>query len=268
MLQKKNNIPTIYFIGVIAWAISNAGHEIIGHGLTCVLLGYEALGVSTSFLIYNEIDVSFWDNKLIIVGGTLFNICVFLFSYFILKSQIVKNIHLRYFFWILMSFNIFYSGSYIMGWFFGPTLDSALFMVGFESPVALKTTLSLFGLAVIVLGFQVSSQTLYLIVDSKSNSLGKRLTTLTFFPYIAAITIKILAGLMNQSNEKMLIILGSFGATGIFLVWINFIRFWPNLKPSNNLVPYISMDTKWIASGIIIMLIYVFILGRGIGQIQ
>lgn len=44
MIQK-NNIPTIYFIGAIVWAISNAGHEIIGHGLTCVLLGYKALGV-------------------------------------------------------------------------------------------------------------------------------------------------------------------------------------------------------------------------------
>jgi len=267
-MPQKNNIPTIYFIGVIAWAISNAGHEIIGHGLTCVLLGYEALGVSTSFLIYNEIEVSFWDNKLIIIGGTLFNICVFLFSYFILKKQIVKNIHLKYFFWILMSFNIFYSGSYIMGWFFGPTLDSALFMVGFEYPIVLKITLSLLGLAVIILGFQVSSRTLHQIVDSKSNNFGKRLTTLTFYPYIAAITIKVLAGLMNQSDDKMLVVLGSFGATGIFLVWINFIRFWPKLKPSKELVPYISVDTKWITSGIIIMLIYVFILGRGIGQIQ
>ena len=167
-----------------------------------------------------------------------------------------------------MCFNIFYSGSYIMGWFFGPTLDSALFMVGFEYPIVLKITLSLLGLAVIILGFQVSSRTLYLIVDSKSNNLGKRLTTLTFYPYIAAITIKVLAGLMNQSDDKMLVVLGSFGATGIFLVWINFIRFWPNLKPSNDLLPYISVDTKWITSGIIIMLIFVFILGRGIGQIQ
>jgi hypothetical protein len=264
---EKNNIPTLYFIGVVAWAISNAGHEIVGHGLTCVLLGYEVLGVSTSFLIRNETEVSFWDNKLIIIGGIVFNICISLFSYIILTKHVAKDIHSKYFFWLLLSFNLFYSGSYIMGWFIGPSLDSALFMVGFKPQMILKLILSLVGLAVIVLAFQISSRTLHFIVDANGSNFGKKITTLTFYPYIAAVTIKVLAGLMNQSDEKMLIILGSFGATGIFLVWINLIRFWPNLKPSNDPVPNISLNTKWITSGIIIMLIYIFILGKGIGQI-
>lgn len=267
-MNSKNNILMLFFMGVIVWAISNAGHEIIGHGLTCVLLGYDVLGVSTSFLIYNDLEVTFWDNKLIIIGGTLFNLCLAVISYFILKMSFLKSIYWKYFFWLLLTFNLFYSGSYIMGWFFGPTLDSALFMVGFEPQLILKILLVIIGLIVIIIGFQASSKTLNLIVDSYEDKIGKKISILTFYPYLAAILIKVLAGLMNQSGDTMLIVLGSFGATGIFLVWSNLIRYWPSTNPSHERLPAISLNTKWVISAIIIMLIYILILGKGIGQIE
>lgn len=267
-MKEKNHIATLFFIGVIIWAISNAGHEIVGHGLTCVLLGYKALGVSTSFFLYDEANVSFWDDKMILMGGTFYNLCLAAISYFLLKKQILKSTHTKYFFWVLMSLNLFYSGSYIAGWFIGPTLDSALLLKGFESQVMLKTILTILGLLIIFLGFRASSSTLGVIVDTKSENLGRKITTLTFYPYLAAIVIKMSAGLMNQSGDKMLILLGSFGATGVFLVWINFVRFWKINNLSSEAVPSISKNTKWIISGLVVMGLYVYFLGSGIGQIR
>lgn len=267
-MKEKNHIATIFFIGVIVWAISNTGHEIVGHGLTCVLLGYKPLGVSTSFFLYDEVNVSFWDNKMILMGGTFFNLCLAAISYFLLKKQFLERIHTKYFFWVLMSLNLFYSGSYIAGWFIGPTLDSALLLKGFESQIMLKSIFTLLGLGLIFLGFRASSSTLGLIVDTKSENLGKNITSLTFYPYLAAIVIKMSAGLMNQSGDKMLILLGSFGATGVFLVWINFVRFWKISNSSTEAVLSISKNTKWIVSGLVVMGLYVYYLGSGIGQIR
>lgn len=232
-MSQKNHIPTLFFIGAIVWAITNTGHEIIGHGGIAALLGYKALGVSTSFFIYDESVVSFWEGKAITAGGIFFNLCLAYISYSILKKGMLKSIHTTYFFWLLMSLNLFYSGSYIMGWFFGPTLDSASFIVGFESPTLLKAVLILLGILVVLIGFQISSATLEYLIDSVDKNEGRKISILTFYPYLAAITIKVLAGLMNQGSDKMLVILGSFGASGIFLVWVNFVRFWPYRKVSS-----------------------------------
>lgn len=263
---QKINIATVFFIGVLAWAISNTGHEILGHGLASVLLGYESLGVSTSFFLFDDSNVLFWDDKLIIVGGTLFNIFLAIGAYYLLTKRNQASIHTIYFLWVLLNFNLFYSGSYVMGWFFGPTLDSALFMVGFDSIETLKVVLTLVGFSIVLLALHICSNTLHFVVDMHAENPGRKISVLTFYPYLAAIVLKVSAGLMNPSDELMLIVLGSFGATGFFLIWMNLVRFWPYRQVVNLNAPYISLNYKWIVSGIVAFLLFVFVLGAGIGE--
>ena len=263
---QKINIATVFFIGVLAWAISNTGHEILGHGLASFLLGYESLGVSTSFFLFDDSNVLFWDDKLIIVGGTLFNIFLAIGAYYLLTKRNQASIHTIYFLWVLLNFNLFYSGSYVMGWFFGPTLDSALFMVGFDSIETLKVVLTLVGFSIVLLALHICSNTLHFVVNLHAENPGRKISILTFYPYLAAIVLKVSAGLMNPSDELMLIVLGSFGATGIFLIWMNLVRFWPYRQVVNLNAPDISLNYKWIVSGIVAFLLFVFILGAGIGE--
>ncbi len=265
-MSKIINIPTIFSIGIIAWAISNAGHEIIGHGLTSVLLGYESLGVSSSFFLHDDSNVLFWHDKLIIVGGTFFNILLAIGSYYVLTNRNIESIHTSYFLWVLVNFNLFYAGSYVMGWFFGPTLDSALFMVGFDSLEMLKIVLTLIGITIVLITLHVCSNTLHFVVDLNAEDVGRKISILTFYPYLAAIVLKVLAGLMNPSEEKMLIVLGSFGATGFFLIWMNLVRYWPYRRFGSQQVPNIGLNAKWIYSGFVAFLLFVFVLGAGIGQ--
>ena len=69
-----------------------------------------------------------------------------------------------------------------MGWFFGPTLDSALFMAGFDPITMLKFVLTLLGFLIVLIAFHVSSSSLHFVVDLNTENPGKQITILTFYP--------------------------------------------------------------------------------------
>ncbi len=146
------HIPTIIAVAIVVWAISNAGHEILGHGGVCVLQGYEPVRVSTSFFHCEASGSTFWELKARLAGGTVFNLALALLCLLLLRSRKVNNTRTNYFLWALMSVCMFYSASYVMGWFIGPTLDWALFLNGLEPLLLWKLGLIAVGLLILGLG--------------------------------------------------------------------------------------------------------------------
>jgi len=215
------DILTIIAIAVTVWAFSNASHEILGHGGVAVLLGYKPISVSTSFFMYDTSGDTFWGAKAVAGGATVVNLLIALISLLLLRSQKIKSPRTNYFLWLLMSVNLFYSGSYLIGWFIGPTLDWAMFLNGLE-PLFLWT--------------------------------------------LGVTAVKVSAGFMNPDPDKMLIFWGSFGVSAFFLVWINFLRFWPFTKQtaSSQKAAVLGRSIPWLVIGFVALLLFVGVLGSEI----
>ncbi len=265
--RSRMHIPTIIAIAIVVWAISNGGHEIIGHGGICVLQGYTPTHVSTSFFQCVASGSTFWEDKALEAGGTVYNLALALVSLLLLRSQKINNPKTNYFLWILMSVNLFYSGSYVMGWFISPGLDWAQFLNGLEPQLLWKLVLIAAGLMIIGFGFHLSRKYWEPFIGSQEPERRRRMTLLTLIPYLTAIALKVSAGFMNPSPDKMLIFWGSFGATAFFLIWLNFVRFWPFTKQtaSSQEAAELSLSIPWLVIGIVALILFVGILGPGIG---
>jgi hypothetical protein len=232
-----------------------------------VLQGYKPIHVSTSFFQCDASGSTFWEDKALIAGGTVFNLALALVSLLLLRSQKINNPKTNYFLWILMSVNLFYAGSYVMGWFIGPGLDWAQFLNGLEPQLLWKLVLIAAGLMIIGFGFHLSRKYWEPFIGSQEPERRRRMTLLTLIPYLTAIALKVSAGFMNPSPDKMLIFWGSFGATAFFLIWLNFVRFWPFTKQtaSSQEAAELSLSIPWLVMGIVALILFVGILGPGIG---
>ncbi len=67
----------------------------------------------------------------------------------------------------------------------------------------------------------------------------------------------------------MLIFWGSFGATAFFLIWLNFVRFWPFTKQtaSSQDAAELGLSMPWLVIGFVALILFVGVLGPGIGQL-
>jgi hypothetical protein len=92
------------------------------------------------------------------------------------------------------------------------------------------------------------------------------MTLLTLIPYLTIIVLKVSAGFMNPSPDKMLIFLGSFGVSAFFLVWINFLRFWPFTKQtaSSQKAAALGRSIPWLVIGFVALILFVGVLGSEI----
>ncbi len=263
------HIPTIIAIAIVVLVISNAGHEIIGHGGVCVLQGFKPTHVSTSFFNCDASGSTFLEDQARIAGGTVFNIVVALVSFLLLRSQKISNPKTNYFLWLLMSVNLFYSGSYLIGWFIGPGLDWAQFINGLEPQWIWKLVLTAVGLLILGVGFHLSRKYWGPFIGDQEPERRRRMTLLTLIPYLTAIAVKVSAGFMNPSPDKMLVFWGSFGATAFFLIWLNFVRFWPFTKQtiSTQEAAELGLSIPWLVIGFVALILFVGVLGPGIGQL-
>jgi len=260
------DILTIIAIAVTVWAFSNASHEILGHGGVAVLLGYKPISISTSFFMYDTSGDTFWGAKAVAGGATVVNLLIALISLLLLRSQKIKSPRTNYFLWLLMSVNLFYSGSNLIGWFIGPTLDWAMFLNGLEPLFLWTLGVTAVGVLILVSGFHLSCKYWVPFLGDEESERRRRMTVLTLIPYLTIIVVKVSAGFMNPDPDKMLIFWGSFGVSAFFLVWINFLRFWPFTKQtaSSQKAAVLGRSIPWLVIGFVALLLFVGVLGSEI----
>jgi hypothetical protein len=135
--------------------------------------------------------------------------------------------------------------------------------------VAWKLGLICVGLLILWLGFRLSRRLFEPFLGQEPTERRKRMTVLTLTPYLMAIVIKMSAAAISPNPDKTLVLLGAFGATGFFLIWINLLRFWPLGKGRETARPAVQLarSVPWIAIAAVTLALYIGVLGRGIGEL-
>jgi hypothetical protein len=134
----KPDLFTIAAITIVATVIADIIHEGLGHGGMCVATGGRALVLSTV-----HFDCSA-DTRLVAAGGTLANL-IFGALFWIAERGVKRSASWRYFFWLLMTFNLLSAGGYFLFSGIGNIGDWADVVAGWQPAWAWRVGLAALG---------------------------------------------------------------------------------------------------------------------------
>ena len=249
-----NSKATIISMAVIAIAAGSLLHEGLGHGVTAYLRG----DIPT-LLTSNHLD-DLRPDRLVDAAGTLVNLIAGAIAMYS-STLATRRPNLRYFLWLLGSFNLMDGAGYflfsgIIG--FG---DWQEVIRGLPHYVALRIAMSVFGA---VLYFLVVALMMRLLRPFCPDRTQHRslYNTVGRLPYYAACAFDVLAGAFDPLGIKLLLIStipAAFGGNS-GLMWAD------SLLPAHSDTPplTVSRSPAWWIAAILIGLAFILTVGRGI----
>ncbi len=268
----KIHIPTLIAISIIAWALVDIMHEIVGHAGAAIMMGIPVKAVSTSTAyLYVDWKQFITDHglnpmRLVILGGTIINIVTGALALLALKWKKAMNKAICYFLWLFATFSTIIIAmnmvtNTLMG--FG---DWTEFISTLEHESIWKTIIIVTGLVIIVTGYVLS---LRQWVPSMK---GHRLTLLkiTAIPVVTMIAVQTLslikspfATLPPESNH----ILASSFAYIHFILWVIVVNLIPGPNSTDNVdAVRLPRSNVWLVLGFIVFIFFILVLGPGIGS--
>jgi hypothetical protein len=252
-----DDILTICAISVVAGILTNVLHEGVGHGLTALLTG------AKSGLLTTVAWSSTFDSRLVEAGGTLANLAAALLLWLTLRSAKHASLPVRYFLLITCAFNLFTGTGYFF--FSGVTGfgDWAAVISGLDPHWLWRALLVIVGAssyyaAVLVVGIGLVHH-----VGVPRNPLV-RLRKLTIVPYLSAVVLASVAGLLNPLGIQLLwqsaLPATAGGQSG--LLWLQY--YVPRGTEPKRTPGQLARSYVWIGVAAVLGVVYVVVLGRGV----
>ena len=248
---------TIIAISIVAGILTNVLHEGVGHGLTALMTG------ASSGVLTTVAWSSAFDSRLVEAGGTLVNLAAALVFWVVLRSAQHASMPTRYFLLVTCAFNLFTGTGYFF--FSGVTNfgDWAAVISGLHLHWLWRTLLVVVGAAsycaaVLVVGIEVVRY-----VGIPRNQQG-RLRKLTMVPYLSAILLASVAGLLNPLGIQLLwqsaLPATAGGQSG--LLWLQY--YIPRGTEPKRSPEQLARSYLWIGVAAVLGIFYVVVLGRGV----
>jgi len=252
-----DDVLSICAISIVAGILTNVLHEGVGHGLTALLTGAKS-GVLTTVAWSSA-----YDSRLIEAGGTLANLAAALVFWLALRSAKHASMPNRYFLLITCTFNLFTGTGYFF--FSGVTNfgDWAAVISGLHLHWLWRALLVIVGAcsyfaAVLVVGVGLVR---YVGIPRHQR---RRLRRLTIVPYLSAILLASVAGLLNPLGIQLLwqsaLPATAGGQSG--LLWLQY--YIPRQTEPKRSPGQLARSYVWIGVAAILAILYVVVLGRGI----
>ncbi len=258
-----HDIATIISLAVIATALATLLHEGLGHGMAAWVLGADVKMISSVHCAYDSSMLSEGSRRLISAAGSFVNLDTGLVAWFLIRGA--RSATVRYFLWLFAAISLFQAGGYLM---VSP-------LAGFGDWNAFVTDLPypfLWRLLLTALGVGISFGALFLSLKGikpflvRGTSMIPTARKLTWVPYLTGGVVSVLSGLYNPVGWSLVLIsaaAASFGGTA----WLAWLPFWlkGNDPDIGDMAISIQRNFRWIAAGVVVLLIFIFVLGPGIG---
>jgi hypothetical protein len=242
-------------------------HEGLGHGGATLLLGARPTMFNAIFFNYDESTVSTTGQRLISAAGSIANLAVGL--PLLALAPRVRSPRRRYFLWLFAAVNLLTAFGYLLYSGIADIGDWSRVIDGF-------TPAPLYRAGLIVLGgvlyFVVAPRLLMPALDPFLGRVHpareRRARTLSLVPYLAGGVAMVVAGLLNPLGMRLVLIsavAAAFGGTSL-LAWYPAIPREP--APATPEPPLgIGRSLAWMVAAAIVLLVFVFVLGPGIGSL-
>jgi hypothetical protein len=254
------HLLTIAAIAIVATAIADVIHEGLGHGGMCAATGGQPLALST---VHFECSA---ETRLVAAGGTLANlICGAVF--WAAARAVKQTASWRYFFWLLMTFNLFQAGGYFLFSGIGNFGDWAAVVSGRQPAWAWRVGLIALGAVTYFLLFvPLCLRELRPFLGRDAKTRVRRARQLMLTPYLTAGTLACVAGALNPVGPLLILVsaaAASFGGNSA-LAWMWTLLHGPPI-PSNELqMPEIERSRGWMVAAVILAIVFIAGLGPGV----
>lgn len=248
---------TICAISIVAGILTNILHEGVGHGLIDLLTGAKS-GVLTTVAWSSA-----FGSRLVEAGGTLANLAAGLIFWFLLRSAKNALMPTRYFLLISYAFNLFTGTGYFF--FSGVTNfgDWAAVIAGLRPHWLWRALLVVVGASSYFSAALVVGIGLVRHVGVPRNQ-QRRLRKLTIVPYLSAVVLASLAGLLNPLGMQLLwqsaLPATAGGQSG--LLWLQY--YIPRGTEPERVPDRLARSYMWIVVAAVLAFVYVVVLGRGV----
>jgi hypothetical protein len=251
---------TIVAVAIAATVIADFIHEGLGHGGMCAATGGQPLVLST---VHFECSA---DNRLVAAGGTLANL-IFGALFWVAARAVRKNGTWRYFFWLLMTFDLFDAGGYFLFSGIGNFGDWAMVVAGWQPAWAWRVGLIALGtLTYFLLFVPLCLRELRPFLGRDPEIRVRRARMLTLTPYLTAGILSCIAGTLNPVGPLLILVsaaAASFGGKS-GLAWMWTLLRGPLIPSSELQLPEIERSRGWMVAAVILALVFIAGLGPGV----
>lgn len=256
--ERKPDALTVIAISVVAAAVVDVMHELVGHGGACVLSGAQPLVVST---VHFECSV---DSRMISAGGTIVNLIAGVICW--LLARRVQAPRLRYFWWLMMVFNFLDGGGYFLYSGVANIGDWSYVIHDLHPAWAWRVGLTVLGFFLYWWFVVVSIRALQPLLSPNQEQRLSLARRLTFIPYFMNGVLLTVAGLFNPVGMMLVAIsamAASFGGTS-GLMWMGILQRGDDIAPPREEGATIGRSNAWIGAGLVVACVFILVLGRGV----
>jgi hypothetical protein len=256
----KPDLFTIAAVSIAATVVADLIHEGLGHGGMCVATGARPLVLST---VHFECGT---DTRLVAAGGTLANL-IFGALFWVAARGVKYSASWRYFFWLLMTFNLFAAGGYFLFSGIGNIGDWATVVAGWQPAWAWRMGLAALGIVTYFFVFvPLSLRELRPFLGKESKARVRRARQLTVTPYITSGVLACVAGALNPVGPLLILIsaaAASFGGNA-GLAWMWSLLYGSRIPSSEFQMPEIDRSRGWIIASVVLAIGFIVELGPGV----
>jgi len=254
----QDDLLTVSAIALLAWMLASVSHEGVGHALMALLTGTPSGVVST--MAWSS---PYETTRLVAAGGTLVNLTEALVFWVALRGAPKASPQARLFLFAGCTFNLF-TGS---GYFFFSGVsnfgDWAQVVAGLHPHWMWMVLLTVTGALAYYFSMRAMGGALVRYIGIPPEE-RPRMKQLTWNLYFSVLVLSVSAGMMNPLGIEVVLesaVAASAGGNA-GLLWLRY--YVPKGTAAERSGDGIARSYAWIAAAVVILLPYIFVLGRGI----
>jgi hypothetical protein len=251
---------TIAAIGICAAVLTDVIHEGLGHGGMCLASHARPIVLST---VHFECSA---DTRLVAAGGTLANI-IFGAVFFWAARAIKQSAPWRYFFWLLMTFNLLDAAGYFLFSGIGNFGDWAEVVGGWQPLWAWRVGLVVLGTVTYFLLFvPLCLRELRPFLGKDPEIRVRRARQLTLTPYLISGVLSCAAGTLNPVGPLLILLSAAAASFGGHsgLAWMWTLLYGPHIRSCELQVPLIRRNWGWMVAAAVLAIVFIAGLGPGV----
>lgn len=254
-------------IGVVVYLLGAIFHEAIGHGLAALALGLHPTLVSSVELSVNLVGAAAWKARTVAAAGCGGNLVLAALARLGWRTARRAPAPARFFWWLLATANVLVPGGYLMVMTLPGIGDWGDFVHGLPRPLVWKLALTALGVAISIYGLLWGARTLTALLPSAGRRGGGRGFRLVLPPYLAGSLVATLAGALNPTSPKLILIsamAASFGGTS-WLLWAGALAGARpgGAEPGSPALRW-QPHRAWLVAGGVAAAVYIAVLGPGL----
>ena len=251
----KDDAPTLAAIGILAYVFADLLHEVGGHGLTCIATGAEPVLLTTLSFACSE------NGRLMVAAGTIANLVAGGLLALALRRLRGASVHLRYFLWLAMAFDLLNVGAYLVDSGATNTGDLAFVIRGLEPAGTWRIGLVVAGALAYYLGVLAVARGMRAVLGGDASP--GRVWRLVWIPYLAAGLAACAGGLFNPIGIAFVVTAAAASSFGSGLGLLAMPRLVDGGASGETAEPLVRR-LDWIAVAAFVLLAFVALLGPGL----